>query len=92
MSVLEWRRKLRRQVDGLKRKGRHLYRPFLNQAIRLLELAARVPILAETVAAINGAIPPRAEGYHSICATLSTGYWMHFPGTVTPASPLLIAP
>ena len=83
--------KLKGARDGAKRKGRHLYRPFLDQAIRLLVLAACVPVLTETVAAINWAIPPRTEGYHSICATLGAGYWVHFPGTITPASPFLIA-
>ncbi len=79
-------------MDEAKRKGRHLCRPFLDQAIGLLVLAACVPVLAETVAAINWAIPPRAEGYHSIRATLGAGYWVHLPGTITPASPFLIAP
>ena len=79
-------------VAGAKKKGRHFYRPFLDQAIGLLVLAGCVAVLAEAVAAINWAIPPRAEGYHSICATLGAGYWVHFPGTITPASPFLIAP
>ncbi len=83
---------LKRVGVEAKRKGRYLYRPFPNQAIGLLVLAAGVAVLAETVAAINWAIPPRAEGYHSICATLGAGYWVHFPGTITPASPFLIAP
>ncbi len=85
-------RKLKRVVDEVKRKGRHFYRPFLYQAIGLLVLAGCVAVLAEAVAAINWAIPPRAEGYHSIRAALGAGYRMHFPGTVTPASPFLIAP
>jgi len=85
-------RKLKRVVSEVKRKGRHLYRPLLEQAIGLLVLCARVPVLAETVAAINWAIPPRTEGYHSIRATLGAGYRVHFAGTITPASPFLIAP
>ena len=37
---------------------------------------------AETVAAIDRAVSPWAEGHHGVVAALSADDWVHFPGTV----------